>query len=115
MKIEHQEMDKADVFRVSGRVDSNTAGEFGKALKEKIEDGRANLIVNLNGVEFLSSAGIRELIDAQKMAQDRPVFKGKVVITEASDYIKEVFQIAALTSLFVFFDTEGDAVRALSL
>ncbi len=115
MKVEHQAQDKVDVFRVVGRVDSNTAGEFGKALKEKIEDGRANLIVNLSGVEFFSSAGIRELIDAQKMAQDRPVFKGKVVIAEASDYIREVFQIAALTSLFIFFDTEADAVRALSM
>jgi len=112
LEITHKAYNRADVFTVAGRIDSSNASEFGKAMMEKIEEGRANIVVNMAGITFFSSAGIRELIAAQQAAQKRPLNPGKIIISGASDFIKEVLTITALNNLFTLADTDLDAVGA---
>lgn len=110
MQIDHVEHRRVDVFRVKGRIDSSTAPEFEQVLADKIKEGRPNLVVNLKEVEFLSSAGVRALIAAMKDAQSRPINPGTVVIAEVNPQVREVFTIAALNSLFTFYDDESTAI-----
>lgn len=112
MEIAHQRLRRCDVFRVSGRVDSSNAQQFHDALFSALDEGRANLVVNLSGLTYISSAGIRALIAALKSAQNRPLRSGSVYLAEVPDHIKEVFDLAGLTPLFSFYDTETEAVGA---
>src|SRR3990172_5352643 len=51
---------------VKGRVDSTSAGELETALKKLLDDGKSNLVLDLSGVEFLSSSGLRVLVTTLK-------------------------------------------------
>lgn len=109
MEIEHQEMRRCDLFRVKGRVDSSTAQEFQDALFSAIEKGRHNIVVNLSEMSYISSAGIRGLVAALKATRGG-LREGNIHLTEVPEQIKEVFDLAGLTSLFTFYDTETKAV-----
>ena len=57
------------VMKIKGRVDSETAPEFENALLKLIDESRSKIILNLQAVEFLSSAGLRAMVKALKGAQ----------------------------------------------
>lgn len=112
MELEHQKLRRTDVFRVHGRIDSSNAQQFEDAIFRVINEGRCNLVMNLSGLTYISSAGIRALIAALKSCQGRPLRSGSVYLAEVPEHIKEVFDLAGLTPLFPFYETESEAVGA---
>ncbi len=109
LNIEHQEYRRCEVLRVKGRIDSSNAQEFEDALLKAVEE-HSNVVVNLQEVEYLSSAAIRALIAALKETRGRTLRKGNLVLAETPAKIHEVFDLAALTSLFEFYKDETAAV-----
>ena len=76
---------------LTGRLDTTTAPELEAALKESM-DGVENLILDFTGLEYLSSAGLRVLLAAQKTMNKQ----GSMVIRNVNDTIQEVLQIFLL-------------------
>lgn len=109
MDIQHKEHKRCEVLHVTGRIDSSNAQQFEDALMKAL-DNKSNVVVNMKNVEYMSSAAIRALIGALKEAQGRTLRKGNVVLAETPDKIREVFGIAALDTLFTFYDNETEAV-----
>ena len=110
MEIETFHLRRCDLIRVSGRIDSSNAAEFSEKLMATLRDGHGNLVINLGGVEYLSSAALRALIAVLKEARGRVVGKGNVLLAEVPEQIREVFDLAALSSLFEFYADETLAV-----
>ena len=54
------------VVGAQGRIDSSTAGQLGEVLSQVIEDGHTQLVLDIGGVDYMSSAGLRELVTALK-------------------------------------------------
>lgn len=98
------------LLRVKGRIDSSNAQEFDKAVFDALQAGQGNLVVNLNGVTYMSSAALRTLIGAQKETKGRKLARGAVVLTEVPESVRDTFDLAALTGLFDFTDNEVLAV-----
>ncbi len=109
MDIERHDHKRSAILRVSGRIDSSTAPKFEEALMDAVDD-KHNVVVNLRNVEYLSSAAIRALIGALKETRSRHIHKGNLVLVETPAKIHEVFDLAALTSLFEFYEDETTAV-----
>ena len=65
MTIEIKRIIEDTIIEVSGRLDTITAPELEKAIAEDI-DGTKNLVLDIKGVEYISSAGLRVLLAAQK-------------------------------------------------
>ena len=110
MDVQHVGHRRSDVFRVSGRIDSSSAPEFERTLMDSIHKGRGNIVVNLRDVEYLSSAALRALIAALKETRGRTLGSGNVVLAEVPPRVREVFDLAALSGLFTFYDDEAQAV-----
>lgn len=110
MNIEHHEHKRCDVFRVTGRIDSSNAPQLEKTLLDAIKDGHGNIIVNLGGTDYLSSAALRALISALKETRGRRIRPGNLILAEVNPQVREVFDLAALNSLFTFYDDESAAV-----
>ena len=70
MEITVNEYKRVTVVTVSGRVDSVTYGEFESALQAELEQGRVNMVLDFSGVEFISSAGLRVLVNARKLVKN---------------------------------------------
>jgi anti-sigma B factor antagonist len=66
MEINTSEMKRVQLFEVIGRVDSSNATELGNAMDRAVDDGRSNLVLDLGGVEYMSSAGLREMVRVLK-------------------------------------------------
>ena len=65
MTIEIKKMVGAATIELSGRLDTSTAPVLDKTINESIPES-ADLVLDLNGLEYISSAGLRVLLAAQK-------------------------------------------------
>jgi anti-sigma B factor antagonist len=107
MQIEVKEMNRVDLVAIQGRVDSSNADQLGDALAERVEGGTRNIVVDLEGVEYMSSAGLRELVSALKKVKQTG---GDLRLCNPNERITEVFDLAGLTSIFEIYDSQVDAV-----
>jgi len=91
-----------DLLKVSGRIDSTTSPQMDEALKAILNAKRYNLVVDMKEVTYMSSAGMRVLINAQKVC--RRYNRGEVILVGVSPLIYEAMELAGFTVLFKFFD-----------
>jgi anti-sigma B factor antagonist len=107
MKIEVQSLKRVELVTVSGRIDSSNANEFDDALKNLTDNGEYQLVLNMAGVEYTSSAGLRALVAALRECKKH---NGDLRISSPSDKVSEVLDLAGLTSLFQVYDDDTSAV-----
>ncbi len=101
--------DKATVVEASGRIDSMNANQLGDALSNEIEEGNYNLVLDLNAVDYMSSAGLREMVSTLKKAKRA---SGDLRIAQPSDRVREVLEMAGLYTIFKIYPTQADAVES---
>jgi len=82
---------------IEGRVDTTTAPELDNQLKDSIE-GVTDLILDFTKVEYVSSAGLRVLLSAQKTMNKQ----GQMKLVGVSDDIKEIFDITGFSEILSF-------------
>lgn len=94
MTIETTAKDKQLEVKVSGRLDTTTAPQLEQALKEAIGDNEF-LALNFEELEYLSSAGLRVILAAQKtMAK-----QGKMVVQHVNETIMEIFEVTGFIDI----------------
>lgn len=107
MEVSTTSYKRCTVVSVDGRVDSNTAPRFEEALKNVFEGGQNSIVLELSGVDFLSSAGLRGMVSSLKASKSSG---GNLVLAAPSTRVVEVMQLAGLTSLFNTYDDVTAAV-----
>jgi anti-sigma B factor antagonist len=107
MELTTRDYKRANVIRVTGRVDASTYTALEAKIKEYIDSGHVHLVLEMDGTEYLSSAGARVLISAQKALKPRG---GRLVLSQPSDRVREVLDLAGLDALFPIY---ADTVAAL--
>lgn len=96
------------VIRVAGRLDSATAPRFEERLMAAINSGEKRIAVNLESLEYISSAGLRVLL---KAARELKAAGGGLALCCMRDYIREVFDLAGFVSIIPVVATEGEAMK----
>lgn len=96
MTIEIKKNATETVIEAVGRLDTTTAPVLDKTINEDIE-GTKNLVLDLKGVEYISSAGLRVLLSAQKKMQQNGSMKVKNVCAE----VMEVFEMTGFADILV--------------
>ncbi|GAB4555162.1 MAG: STAS domain-containing protein [Anaerolineae bacterium] len=107
MHISISEMRRVTLIEVSGRVDSTNATKLGESLNEQIDAGRTQLVMDLSHVEYISSAGLREIVSAAKKVR---AAGGDLRLASLSPKVKDVLELAGLIELFQTFGTPVEAV-----
>lgn len=100
-------VEQVTLVEVSGRVDSMNASELGVALANEIDSGRNLLVLDLAGVDYMSSAGLRELVNSLKRAKRST---GDLRLAQPSERVREVLEMAGLDTIFQIFETQTEAV-----
>jgi anti-anti-sigma factor len=95
---------------VEGKIDSRIAPEFEKALDEAISGEPKHLIVNLEGVDYLSSAGLRSILRIAKRLEQNA---RKLAFVGARELVAEVIRISGVDSLFPLCATTQEARERL--
>ena len=94
MTIDKKEQGSALQIAVSGRLDTTTAPQLEAELKRSLE-GITELDFDFSGLEYLSSAGLRVLLAAQKAMNQQ----GKMTIRHVNETIMEVFEITGFSEI----------------
>jgi len=108
MVIQHTELKRCDVINIKGRIDSATAPKFAEVVNEIIEAGRFHIVFDMDGVDFISSAGLRVLIGTQKTC--KRYNRGEVVLAAVPETIMASLELAGFTPLFKIFKNAVSAV-----
>ena len=81
-------------FALSGRLDTTTAPDLEKEVKDNIE-GVEKLDFDFADLAYISSAGLRVLLSAQKIMNKQ----GDMVVRNCSDEIKEIFEVTGFSDI----------------
>lgn len=106
--IEHQQLRRCDLFRIGGRIDSESAPTFEQELRGVLADDRYKFVLNLNKVDYTSSAALRVLINVAR--ECRRFNRGDVRLAEVNDRVEKVLDLAGLKELFKLYASEAEAV-----
>lgn len=82
-------------LEITGRLDTTTAPNLESIINELSEDTK-ELVFDMSGVEYISSAGIRVLLGAYKKINSN---QGKVRIEKVNDMVREVFEMTGLSQM----------------
>ena len=96
MTIEIKKNDVETVIRIAGRLDTITAPALDKAINEDIGETR-NLILDMKSLEYISSAGLRVLLVAQKKMQKI----GSMKVVNVCEEVMEVFEMTGFADILV--------------
>ena len=106
-----QEVLPGDVHRIApqGRLDSNTVVAFEQVIVAHLESGRVQIVIDMLGVTYVSSSGLRVLITAQRRARSS---SGDVVLCNMQPRIREIFEIVGFLGLFTVRASLAEAQQA---
>jgi anti-sigma B factor antagonist len=113
MEISHRPMNRVDLLEVAGRVDAATAPKLKQQIESLFDEGRYRIVLDLASLEYISSPGLRVLIEARKRAREWKITDlegGDIRIANLPPKIKEVFDLTGFTSLFEMY---GDTIAAV--
>jgi anti-sigma B factor antagonist len=96
MTIEIKKNREETVIEIVGRLDTITAPALDKTISEDIGDAK-NLVLDLKGMEYISSAGLRVLLTAQKKMQK----VGSMKLTGVCEDVMEVFEMTGFADILV--------------
>ena len=94
MTIEIKKVGAEAVIEVSGRLDTSTAPVLEKTIGEDISEN-TNLILNMAGLEYISSAGLRVLLSAQKRMQKC----GSMKLINVCEEVMDVFEMTGFADI----------------
>ena len=94
MMIEIKKNADAITIEIVGRLDTTTAPSLEKTIGDEIEKGK-NLILDFKGLEYISSAGLRVLLAAQKKMQSI----GGMKVVNVCESVMEVFEITGFADI----------------
>ncbi|MBF0120274.1 MAG: STAS domain-containing protein [Desulfobacterales bacterium] len=108
MEVSAKKDKKAVIFTVKGRVDAITSPELEKKLVAEIGGDEKNFIINMRGLDYISSAGLRVILFIAKKIKSK---QGDILLVGLQGSVKEVFEISGFLSIFKVFDTEEAALN----
>ena len=96
MTIEIKRNAEETTIELVGRLDTTTAPALDKTISEDLGDTKS-LVLNVKGLEYISSAGLRVLLGAQKKMQKI----GSMKVTNVREEVMEVFEMTGFADILV--------------
>ena len=108
MEVTTQQFKHCDLIQANGRIDSYTAPRLAEVFEAITAARRFKFVFDLQGVDYMSSAGMRVIMSVQKAC--KRYNRGEIVLCNVPERIYEALELAGFTPLFKFFDDTTIAV-----
>ena len=96
MTIDIKKNQEQTIVAISGRLDTITAPALEKTINEDVADAK-NLVLDVKNLEYISSAGLRVLLGAQKKMQKI----GSMTVINVCEAVMEVFEMTGFADILV--------------
>jgi anti-sigma B factor antagonist len=114
MQVQSRRFANAVVVQAAGRLDQDSCDGFRVELMRDVEsaarDGGA-IVLDLSGLEYVSSAGLRCFMLASRQAKSQ---QGKIFVAALQPMVREIFEISHFNLVFQVFPTVREALEAVS-
>lgn len=107
MKILQRKHGSVTVVAPVGRIDTTTSPSLEEVTRSLIDAGTRDMLVDLSGTEYISSAGLRVFLVLAKRLRD---LRGRLVLAGLDQPVRQVFQLAGFLPLFTIDGTLDEAL-----
>lgn len=104
MNIETRDENGVAVVLLTGEMDTTTSPEAESFLNDLQQEGKNRILLNLEKLDFISSAGLRVLLAT---AQNLKSEGGELRVSNLNPDVKEVFDISGFSTLLMVFENEA--------
>ena len=111
MEITQRVEGDVTVFLPEGRVDTQAATEMDQALQAAVSAGNPNMVIDMSGVDYISSAGLRALAAVQVRSKAEG---GDMKLAALNARVTRVFRIIGFDLLMSIHDTPEAAIAEFS-
>ena len=112
MATEKRYLNGVVIIEPHGKIVGNSVGKLQKAILPEVKAfDQPRILINLKHAHRMNSSGLGVLMQAYAITKHKD---GRIAVIHAGRHIKNLLVLSRLTSLFEHFDTEADAVYALS-
>jgi len=111
VEIETKESEGVTLVYMSGRLTSTTAGQAYDDLVRVAQSGTKKVILNLRGLEFIASAGLRSILVAAKLLNNA---RGEIRICEANAAVGEILETSGFDNLVRLCADENEALASFT-
>ena len=94
------------VVDIGGKLDTNSSGDASDQLVKIVQGDIKQIVLNLDKLDYVSSAGLRVLLSTNKQLQST---SGLLRICNLNEVVKEIFDISGFSSIFSVYGTESEA------
>ena len=98
------------VIRATGRLDSATQQYFFECVKDEIEAGNQKIVLNFEGVGYISSVGLSSLVRASAEAAKKG---GTIYLSSIENRVLDVLHLVKFDKIFNIYGTEEEALVAI--
>jgi anti-sigma B factor antagonist len=98
------------IIDLSGRLDLASANQLKDASRKYFQKDNCKLILNMDKVDFINSSGLGALVSILKEVRNH---KGEMKISNLAEYVREIFDITQLSSIFDIYEDESHALRGI--
>ncbi|MBU1249244.1 MAG: STAS domain-containing protein [Proteobacteria bacterium] len=95
------------VVTTVGRLDATTSHLFEEQCDQWLADDNTRILVDMAGIEFISSAGLRSILASAKKLKGA---SGDIRFCGLSGMVSDVFKVSGFGTMFKLFDTQEQAL-----
>jgi anti-anti-sigma factor len=110
MEFAHEQAGDVVIVKLAGRLDSAAAQPAEESFTRVLAGGAPHLAIDLAGLQYISSAGLRVLLVVAKKVQQA---KGKMVLFGLVPNVREVFAVSGFDKIFAIQSDAAAAVAAV--
>jgi len=110
MKVAADKQQGVVVLKPEGRLDAVNGPDLDAAIGSALDAGERRIVIDLEGVPYISSAGLGVLLKGAKRARAED---GRIALSSLHDQVTDVFQVSGFLTLFVVHETCAEAVAEL--
>lgn len=107
-EVARKDNEEVSILSITGYLDAHTAPEFENALNKLLEEKRYKIVIAMEGLQYISSAGLGVFMG---FIEDVRQNEGDIKLTEVSPRVFKVFDLLGFPSLYEFYDTTDEAVN----
>ena len=104
-----RQVGQVSVVEVSGKLTSLESGALSNSIAQLLKDGRKQILLNLNGLTYLDSSGIGDLVRTYMSVIKRG---GEMKVVGLTDKVEEILKITQLYQVFQEFQDERSALQS---
>ncbi len=104
--------DQIPIVALKGEIDLHTCAEMRDTLRDLIEKGHHQIVINLAEVPYLDSAALGVMVDAVRRVREH---EGGISLVSTTPFVRRAFEITRLVKIFQLYESNSAALEQIRM